>query len=51
MNSELLLPVGNMEMCLAAVHHGADAIYVGVPFFNARGRTTDLIMEELKELV
>lgn len=49
--SELLLPVGNMEMCLAAVHHGADAIYVGVPFFNARGRTTDLSMEELKEMI
>ncbi|MES2526054.1 MAG: DUF3656 domain-containing protein [Bdellovibrionota bacterium] len=51
MNSELLLPVGNMEMCLAAVHHGADAIYVGVPFFNARGRTTDLSMAELKEMI
>lgn len=51
MNSELLLPVGNMEMCLAAVHHGADAIYVGVPFFNARGRTTDLSLEELKEMI
>lgn len=38
-------------MCLAAVHHGADAIYVGVPFFNARGRTTDLSMEELKEMI
>lgn len=51
MNSELLLPVGNMEMCLAAVHHGADAIYVGVPFFNARGRTTDFSMSELKEMI
>ncbi len=40
-----------MEMCLAAVHHGADAIYVGVPFFNARGRTTDFSMEELKEMI
>lgn len=50
MNSELLLPVGNMEMCLAAVHYGADAIYVGVPFFNARGRTTDLSLDELKEM-
>ncbi len=38
-------------MCLAAVHHGADAIYVGVPFFNARGRSTDLSMEELKEMI
>ncbi len=38
-------------MCLAAVHHGADAIYVGVPFFNARGRTTDFSMAELKEMI
>ncbi len=51
MKTELLLPVGNMEMCLAAVHHGADAIYVGVPFFNARGRTTDLSVNELKEII
>lgn len=51
MNSELLLPVGNMEMYLAAVHHGADAIYVGVPFFNARGRTKDFSFEELKEMI
>ena len=50
-HTELLLPVGNMEMCLAAVHHGADAIYVGVPLFNARGRTTDLSMTELKEMI
>jgi U32 family peptidase len=51
MENELLLPVGNMEMCLAALHYGADAIYVGVPFFNARGRTNDLSMEELKEMI
>lgn len=38
-------------MCMAAVHHGADAIYVGVPFFNARGRTTDFSIEELKEII
>ena len=51
MSPELLLPVGNMAMCMAAVHHGADAIYVGVPFFNARGRSTDLSFEELKEMI
>lgn len=51
MKTELLLPVGNMEMCMAAVHHGADAIYVGVPFFNARGRTADLGLEELKDMI
>ncbi len=51
MKRELLLPVGNMNMCLAAVHHGADAIYVGVPFFNARGRTVDFSIDELKEMI
>ena len=40
-----------MAMCLAAIHHGADAVYFGVPFFNARGRTTDLTLEELKEMI
>lgn len=51
MKPELLLPVGNMKMCLAAIHNGADAIYVGVPHFNARGRTTDFSLEELKEMI
>jgi putative protease len=51
MKTELLLPVGNMEMCLAAVHHGANAIYVGVPLFNARGRSQDLSLEELREMI
>jgi putative protease len=51
MKSELLLPVGNLNMCLAAIHHGADAIYVGVPFFNARGRTTDFSISDLKEMI
>ncbi len=49
--TELLLPVGNMQMCLAAVHHGADAVYIGVPFFNARGRSADFSFEELKEMI
>ena len=49
--SELLLPVGNMNMCLAAIHNGADAIYVGMPHFNARGRTTDFSVQELKEMI
>lgn len=48
---ELLLPVGNMDMCLAAIHSGADAIYVGAPEFNARGRSKDHSFEELKEII
>lgn len=51
MKSELLLPVGNLQMCLAAIHHGADAVYFGVPHFNARGRTTDLSFDEIKEMI
>jgi putative protease len=48
---ELLLPVGQLEMALAAIHNGADAIYVGFPQFNARGRSSDLTFEELKNLI
>ena len=48
---ELLLPVGQKEMALAAIHNGADAIYVGFPGFNARGRSYDFEIEELKEII
>lgn len=48
---EILAPVADMEMCLAAVHNGANAIYVGVPGFNARGRTPDLHSETLAEII
>lgn len=51
LDPELLLPVGNMPMALAAIHGGATAIYVGVPGFNARGRTYDFSLAELKELI
>lgn len=48
---ELLLPVGNIEMCQAAIHNGANAIYVGMPEFNARGRTTNHSFEQLEEII
>lgn len=48
---ELLCPVGNYEMCVHAVHNGADAIYVGMPEFNARGRSHDHSWEELKDII
>ena len=50
-DSELLVPVGNYQMCLAAIHNGADAIYVGMPTFNARGRSHDHSWEELTEII
>lgn len=51
MKHELLLPVGNKEMALAAIHNGADAIFLGVPGFNARGRSQDFELEELKDII
>jgi U32 family peptidase len=36
---EVLAPVATFAMCEAAVAGGADAIYIGLPGFNARGRT------------
>ncbi|MBT4792485.1 MAG: U32 family peptidase, partial [Halobacteriovoraceae bacterium] len=38
-------------MCLAAIHNGADAIYVGMPEFNARGRSHDHSWDELAEII
>ncbi len=48
---ELLLPVGTKEMALAAIHNGADAIFMGVPGFNARGRSYDFQIDEVKEII
>lgn len=48
---EILVPVADFEMCRAAVHGGADAIYLGAPYFNARGRAPDLSEDALRELI
>jgi putative protease len=41
---ELLAPAGNAEIGIAAIDHGADAVYIGAPKFSARaqaGSTAD----------
>lgn len=38
---ELLLPVGNTESFYAAIEGGANAIYLGLKNFNARGRAAN----------
>ena len=48
---ELLLPVGNKQMLEAAIKNGADAVYYGVPHFNARGRTEDFNLEDVAEMI
>jgi putative protease len=48
---EILAPAASWEMIYAAVHNGADAVYMGMPYFNARGRTTDYTPDEIKAMI
>ncbi|HEX8310822.1 MAG TPA: U32 family peptidase, partial [Chthoniobacteraceae bacterium] len=49
--AELLAPAGNWECVRAAVANGADAVYFGLPRFNARLRADNFQDEELGEVV
>ena len=48
---ELIAPAGNMECARAAVANGADAVYFGLPRFNARMRADNFSEQQLPELV
>ena len=48
---ELLSPAGNWDCARAAVAAGADAIYFGLPRFNARLRADNFIDADLVELM
>lgn len=48
---ELMLPVGNKDMFYAAVENGANAVYFGVPHWNARGRSLDFSFEDVREMI
>ena len=48
---ELLAPAGNKEAFIAAVEAGADAIYLGGEFFNARMAADNFSLEEISEAV
>jgi len=45
---ELLAPVGNTESFYAALNGGANAIYMGLQEFNARGRASNFTMPMLQ---
>ena len=47
---ELLAPAKNLECGIAAIDHGADAVYIGAPRFGARVAAGNSI-EDLAELV
>jgi len=48
---ELLAPAGNWDCVRAAIANGADAIYFGLPRFNARLRADNFTEEDLPALV
>ena len=48
---ELLAPAGNMDCVRAAVANGADAVYLGLPRFNARMRADNFTEEDLPGVV
>ncbi len=51
MKPELLLPVGNTEAFYAAQEGGADAVYLGLRSFNARGRAQNFAPNQLQSLL
>jgi len=48
---ELLLPAGNVEAFYAAIEAGADAIYLGIKKFNARGRAGNFSYPQLVSIM
>ncbi|MCI5744948.1 MAG: U32 family peptidase, partial [Erysipelotrichaceae bacterium] len=48
---ELLAPAGNMECLKAAIHNGADAIYIGGSNFSARAYADNFTNEQIVEAI
>lgn len=51
MKTEILAPVGNEEMLIAAIRTGADAVYFGGNRFNARRNADNFDDEQLKKVI
>ncbi len=51
MKKELLCPVGSMDAFYAAVHAGADAVYLGGKSFGARSAAPNFTEEEIKDVI
>lgn len=47
---ELLAPARDLECALAAILHGADAIYVGAPKFSAR-KAASVSTSDIEQIV
>ncbi|HEY1379653.1 MAG TPA: peptidase U32 family protein, partial [Gemmataceae bacterium] len=48
---ELLAPAGDWDALRAAVANGADAVYFGLPQFNARHRATNFTPDDLPRVI
>ena len=46
---ELLSPAKNLEVGMAAINHGADAVYIGGPSFGAREKAGNCI-DDIEQL-
>ncbi len=42
---ELLAPAGNLQIGIAAIEHGADAVYIGAPQFSARAAASNSVAD------
>lgn len=48
--AELLAPAGGLEAAFAALHYGADAVYLGLKRFSARAEAENFSLEEVDEI-
>lgn len=48
---ELLAPAGSTEAAQAAIEYGADAIYLGLPYFSARAEAINFTEDEFYNIV
>lgn len=51
MKTELLSPAGNLESLKSAIHHGANAVYLGGVLFSARSQADNFDNEEIIEAI
>ena len=50
-NYEVLSPVGDLKTFYTAIKSGANAVYFGLPKFNARMRAENINLDNLEEVV
>ena len=49
--AEILAPAGNLESFYSAINNGADAVYLGLDDFNARGNIENFNLENIEDVI